>query len=189
MIPEGRLSTIPVVSAIIGGRAGNITETQDYEDGPKYLSDTQDGLLKYIWQAIKTQRGISLNSITTINFTAYVKTNIKELSFTFDQNGRYSICMIVAKDCLLYWYDPLVSKYTTLNLGHGYESPKLFLDDKRYQQNAINDMLMFYLRDRNLCYRRQRDRFLDEIILAKSVDGKIRKVGMSRNLRVQIQVI
>ncbi len=188
MIPEGHLSSRPVISPIIGGRSGNITIEQDFENGPRYLGDTTYGLFDSVWQAFKTSQGVDIGSATTENFLAYENPRVKELSFTFDQNGRYSICMIINDRCILYWYDPTIEAFTTIDLGKDYITPKLFLDDKRESQSGNSDILIFYIKYNRLCYVQQRDRFLTEYVLVNPISGEIIKVGMSRNLRVQIQI-
>lgn len=189
MIPEERLSSNPVYAQFLGARSGAISRTLDREDGPRYLQNTNWGLFYQIWEARLSAIGVLMHSVTYDEFTAYESTNLTEVSFSFDQNGRYAVVMMYRGRTILYWYDPLAEDYATLDLGLGLTSPKLSLDDKRETQTDTSDIILGYFRDQNLCYRQQRDRFLIERILKTNVNGRLKKIGMTRNLRFQFMVV
>lgn len=89
----------------------------------------------------------------------------------------------------LYWYDSTVSGFTTTSFGSSVISPKVSLDDKRPKQSAIADVILTYVKNGNLYYRQQRDRFTVEYLLDDSgIINRIKKFGMNNKLRLQWQV-
>lgn len=189
MIPEERLSSSPVPSAFLGARNGAVDRVLDREHGPRYLQNTDWGLHHQAWEARLSVFGVPMYSATTPEFLAYENTNITELSFSFDQNGRYAIVMVRRERTILYWYDPLVEDYATLDLGKGIITPRLSLDDKRMTQTDASDIILGYVRNNNLYYRQQRDRFLVEKLLKTEINGVLKKIGMNRGLRFQFMVV
>ena len=110
------------------------------------------------------------------------------MSFTFDQNGRPSICFTQYGQTKIYWFDSSLGGVTTTTIGAGIGSPKVILDDKRQTQTGSSDIIMGYIKNMQLCYRQQRDRFLIEYVLATNVAGRLQKIGMGNNLRLQFVV-
>ena len=183
-----RLSTINVPAPIVGGRSMPISLKQDFEDGPIAISDPSSGLFYQIWQGLATALGVSLFDADENKTDVLEALNITEMSFTFDQNGRPSICFTQYGQTKIYWYDSSLGGVTTTTLGTGMSSPKVILDDKRQTQTGSSDIIMGYIKNHQLCYRQQRDRFLIEYVLATNVTGRLQKLGMGNNLRLQFIV-
>lgn len=188
MLPEGKLSSRPMVAPIIGGRANSITLKQDFEDGPIELNDPSAGLYYQIWQALAHDGGVRLYDAQEVGTDVLTALNITEMSFTFDQNGRPSICFTQYGQTKIYWFDSSLGGVTTTTIGAGIGSPKVILDDKRQTQTGSSDIIMGYIKNMQLCYRQQRDRFLIEYVLATGVVGRLIKIGMGNNLRLQFVV-
>lgn len=183
-----RLSSQSLVAPILGGRAGSITLNQDFEDGPIALNDPSSGLFYQIWQGIASDTGVKLWDADENGTDVLSALNITEMSFTFDQNGRPSICFTQYGQTKIYWFDSSLGTVTTTTIGAGIGSPKLILDDKRQTQTGSSDIIMGYIKNEQLCYRQQRDRFLIEYVLATGVVGRLIKIGMGNNLRLQFVV-
>ena len=193
MLPEGKLSSIPVPAAILGGRARNISPALDYEDGPIAISDTSEGLFYQTWTGWIGEGGVYLEAPSVEAFLAYSASGVHEMSFTFDQNGRYAIALMQNNQCRIYWWDPVEGGYYNTYIGPGIVSPKIILDDKRSNQHPVSDMVMGYIRQNNLCYRLQRDRFTVEYVLAAELAPvntpvRLNKIGKNRGLRLQFIV-
>lgn len=185
-----RLSTVNVPAPIVGGRSMAISLKEDFEDGPIEISDPSSGLMYQVWQGIASDQGVRLvkNAGNGEGTDVLTQLNITEMSFTFDQNGRPSVCYTQYGQTKIYWYDASVGGMATTVLGSGIGSPKIFLDDKRQTQTAISDMIVGYIKQKQLCYRLQRDRFGTEYVLATNVQGRLQKIGMGNNLRLQFVV-
>lgn len=189
MLPEGKLSSqsVPALS-ILGGRSMTGTLKQDFEDGPIALNDPSAGLYYQIWQALAHDNGVRLYDAEEVSTEILTALNITEMSFTFDQNGRPSICFTQYGQTKIYWFDSSLGGVTTTTIGAGIGSPKVILDDKRQSQTNSSDIIMGYIKNSQLCYRQQRDRFLIEYVLATNVAGRLQKIGMGNNLRLQFIV-
>ena len=189
MLPEGKLSSqnVPALS-ILGGRSITGTLKQDFEDGPIELNDPSAGLYYQIWQALVHDGGVRLYDADEVPTEILTALNITEMSFTFDQNGRPSICFTQYGQTKIYWFDSSLGGVTTTTIGSGIGSPKVILDDKRSSQTGSSDIIMGYIKNNQLCYRQQRDRFLIEYVLATNVAGRLQKLGMGNNLRLQFVV-
>ena len=116
------------------------------------------------------------------------KLDITEMSFTFDQNGRPSVVYVQYGIAKIWWYDSTVGGMANTLIGSGVISPKIILDDKRQTQTDSSDIVLGYIRNKNLYYRQQRDRFGVEYLLATGVVGRLQKLGMGNNLRLQFVV-
>jgi hypothetical protein len=186
MIPENKLSTIPKPSHYIGGRKLDVGNTIDYEDGGIDFNDISMGHLYQIWDCrIVNEEDIVIENQGIAPVTVYSGTAITEVSFTFDQNMRYTVAFVESGVAKLLWYDSSIPGETIDNIGIGITNPRVFLDDKRLLESSKNDIILGYMRGGNLCYRQQRDRYTIERILKENIGGHLVKIGMSRGLRVQ----
>lgn len=189
MLPEGRLSTRAVSAvSILGGRALESSTKIDHEDGPIALNDPSAGLFYQIWHGQVYEGGVFLFSDLVERQDILSQLDITEMSFTFDQNGRPSVVYVQYGIANIWWYDSTVGGMATTLIGSGVISPKVILDDKRQTQTNSSDIILGYIRNENLYYRQQRDRFGVEYLLARGVVGRLQKLGMGNNLRLQFVV-
>ncbi len=193
MLPDGRLSTTPVLSPVMGGRIGAIgTENMDTEDGGIALQDGSSGMLYQVWEGTVIRNNDDNDEITltapnqedpTIIYTGY---HITDLSFTFDTNMRPAATFKENGVLKLLWYDPTIPGQVVQNFSFG-SSALVFLDEKRPRQTGVSDILAFYIRYQHLCVRQQRDRYGIEYIVQPDVGHrKLITIGMGTNLRLQI---
>lgn len=188
MLPGGSLSIISMPAPIIGARSLQGTMLIDYEDGPIGLNDPSYGLNYQVWTLKVTEFGIYIESENTHAEMLISAFNITEASLTFDQNGRPTIVYVQYARAFIWWYDSSIASRTTTDLGTGIRSPKIILDDKRQWQSSNSDIIVGYIKNDNLCYCQQRDRFSIEYVLAQNVFGRIQKLGMGNNFRLQFIV-
>lgn len=197
MIPDDRLSSIVLSDDIIGGRSGAVTGTVDYEDGGIGLSDTSEGKLYQIWTGSLIGDDIILDSPATSPETVYTASDLSEFSFTFDQNMKPVLSFVQDGESKYRWYDSTISDYRITSLGDTVSSPKVFLDDKRVLQDASNDVILAYLKERivdevtyyDLYFRLQRDRFEIEYLLKEDTGGELVKFGMNKKWRLQFVIL
>lgn len=186
-LPEDRLSSTPVLSPFLGGRALPVSKTRDFETGGIALSDPTQGHQYQIWQAkIIEKERIEVGAEEVEAFDLYTGTDITEVSLSFDQNMRPVLAFVEQGNAKLRWYDTQAQGQVITNFGTSYKTPKVSLDDKRKSQMGANDVIFAYLRNGNLCYRQQRDRYGVEYILQSGVPSSgIIKIGMTRANRFQ----
>ena len=86
------------------------------------------------------------------------------------------------------WFDTAANDYVTTEYV-GASSPRVTLDDKRAMSIASNDVILTYIRNKNLYFRAQRDRFTIEYLLIQNISGTIRRFGMNTVLRLQWEIM
>lgn len=185
MMPGNRLSTVPVPSPFIGARSLASHERVDYEEGPVAISNVSQGLQAQRWRMRLIEGEFWLNAPTVPEYVAYTALGASELSFTFDQQGRLAIAYVQNNQSKLYWYDSAAPGFVVLNLPSDALTPKIILDDKRFTQSSVADIILQYVRGGQLCMRAQRDRFLIEYTLSTGPWTAIAKMGFNRGLRLQ----
>lgn len=188
MINENRLSSETIFGIFIGGRAMPVNKDHDFESGGIGIQDPSQGLNYQIWESVLQDDNVILSSATTNEFIAYTGSNITEISFTFDRNMNFTLAFIQNGEAKLHWYDSQLGAMTTTNFGSSVSSPRVSLDDKRDLQSAISDVIFAYVKNNNLCYRQQRDRFQTEYILKTGGVNKLKKFGMNSKYRLQFLI-
>lgn len=192
MMPDGRLSTAPRPSRFFGARSGAVSKTIDYEDGGIAIQDASYGLLYQRWRARLFNAGkddsfVMLDAREVPEFVWLTVPKMTEISFSFDANMRPTVAYVAGGQSFLIWYDSIDSTYKTTALAVGVITPRVALDDKRHVGSdgyQTSDVILGYVRDGNLYYRQQRDRYTVERLLKEGVTPLI-KIGMTRGLRLQ----
>lgn len=185
MMPENRLSTTPVQSSFIGARALASHERVDYEEGPIAIADVTQGLQAQRWRMRLINGEFWLDAPSVPEYVAYTAPGASELSFSFDQPGRLAIAYVQNGSPKLYWYDSTVASFVVIDLPADALTPKILLDDKRFTQSSVADIILQYVRGGHLMMRSQRDRFLIEYTLSPGPWTAIAKMGFNRGLRLQ----
>lgn len=194
MLPLESLSSIPVrASFTYPYDVVRASLLEDYELGGIALSDPSQGHQVQAWYARVDQAtgNIYIRYLPGgPEILIYNQSDVFEFSFAFDQNMRWmTVCTLEDGETRLRWYDPTVPGYATLVLT-GINSCRMVLDDTRELQiqSGTTDVILTYIRtaDNKLCFRAQRDRFLEEYELADVGNNlRITNFGMGRRLRVQ----
>lgn len=191
-IIQDRLSTITVPDEYLPPEERNRASfLLDFEGGPIAFTDTSGGMNYQTWAL--TYDGLDIILTPEITGSAVVVLSVagcEQISFCFDKNARPSVVYILGTSAFLYWYDTTLGYFTTTEFT-GVHSAMLSLDDKRELETANNDILFWYTKEVavdefNLYHRRQRDRFLNEILMASDTFPYVYKVGMHKGLRGQL---
>lgn len=185
---EGNVLSSEIIPAPFeGGRALPVSLTRDFETGGIGLNDPSKGLNYQIWNCkIKEKEEIIISAENTEDIIVYQGSNITECSLTFDQNMRPAVAFVEQDVAKLRWYDSQASSQVVTTLGSDIITPRVSMDDKRYRQSTVNDIILAYLRSGNLYFRLQRDRFGVEYLLQPNVQSPgIIKIGMNRVNRFQ----
>jgi hypothetical protein len=190
-IPEDRLSTEVVEAPFIPPeQEDRLSFKHDVEGGPIAIGNTSEGMNYQVWDLNYVANDIILTPRTSgLPSTIITVSGAQQISFCFDQNARPSI-VYLTDSCYLYWYDSVVANFVTTEFT-GVKSAMLSLDDKRIMQVGANDIIFWYTKEvspgvYNLYHRKQRDRFLDEYLMAEGVFPYVWKSGMHEGIRGQI---
>jgi hypothetical protein len=190
MLPTNTASTLPVGGLFLPPDSSVTTPLVDYERGGIAINNTSQGLLTTNWKCWMEVYDVMLQPEGGDPILLFTEIGITELALCFDQNMRWSVAYIHNGILKLRWFDTVVSAYVTTVFSTAV-NPKMCLDDKRISQLGSSDMLLVYIKDRKLCYRQQRDRFTIERILKSDLfpNAKLKNIGMTKNLRIQFELV
>lgn len=192
MLPGDQLSTTSVVAPFIGSRGLPISAIVDYEDGGIAINDPSRGLLFQRWRALLLNPGqvdsyVQLDAPSVTPFTLVALPNLTEISISFDQLMRPTLAYVQNGIAYLRWYDSAAAEYVADTIGAGIITPRVSLDDKRFIASngyQSSDVILAYIKNGDLYYRQQRDRYTIERLLKTGVKPLV-KVGFNRGLRFQ----
>ena len=187
-LPDNILSTTVQKSQFIGAKSLISTRTVDYEDGGIGVEDPTEGLLYQRWRCRLSGDDILLSSPNTPEYILFSEENVTELAFTFDQSMHPIVVFIQAGITKLRWFDSTVPGYIITTIGSDLQYPKITMDNKHVTSsngNQTNDVILAYVRTGNLYYRQQRDSFTIERLLASGITTRLKKIGMSKGMRLQ----
>lgn len=187
MIPDGKLSTVPVAAEFLTPlRRSSHT---DYEWGGVALRDTSQGLQKYMWVSEYRNGVLYLSNGVDAPVPVVTSSGITHHSFAFDQNMNPCVVYNKGSQTWFYWYNSLIGEQETMLLDEYMEYPQVSLDDHRPQQTGNSDIILAYTREDNLYYRLQRERYLQEHFLETSPRMRLTQIGMTKNLRFRWRYI
>lgn len=192
MIPSKALSLIPAPAPFITPDDREVTVSLiDHELGGIGLSDPSQGLQVQTWQLRMVGNEARISAPNTAEITLFTGTGITEVSLAFDQNMLPVIAYVQDNEAKLRWYDSLAGTNVITVFPAGTITPRVCLDDKRRLQYGASDVILAYVRDNNLYFRAQRDRYGIEYLLKTAVGGKIIRVGMNvvRRLQFMMEVV
>lgn len=195
-ISEHRLSTIVMPADWKVPDSFYHLPNEDYEAGPYELSNTVEGLHFQTWKLTYdsgTGNVIATPEIYGIPQTIITVANLTQCTFAFDQNGHISVGYTANGIAYLYWYNTDQSAWVTTQLEDGVINPTVCLDDKRATQTEASDILLLYTIETDpgvftLYSREQRDRFEDSYEMKVGTKKYIHKLGMHKELRIQIGI-
>lgn len=162
--------------------------------GPVAVSNTSEGLVGFVWQVRFVDGEVLLSRKVGDVWGEEVvlfetELEVLELDLAFTQNADPTVCMEVAGEVWLYYFNPIAEDYVVENFGEG-RNPRLLLDMPSPELVADSDILLFFMSDveEALCYRMQRDRYatLYETPFDATVDDFLEDVVLGRERRFHV---
>lgn len=193
MIPEQRLSDLAYTGQLLNPWTNRTDLSQHW--GPVALQDPSQGLLVRLWQARAVGANILLSAPGVDEFVHLTHSeDVLEVSLAFNQNGDAHLAFVDSSgDAWLRWYDSTIPGMTTTQLDADTVNPRVTLDDARQFNVSASDVILGYVRDGILRYRRQRDRFADEFTPPHGEGGPSASAGglhhMSMNSQLRVEFI
>lgn len=187
MIPNNQLSSTPIMAPYLERVNDPKAPLIDYEMGGVAVSDPSEGLLVKTWTAYVEGNDVKLKADDVTPTVLFTEIGITEISLAFDQNMRPAIAYMQGNVAKLWWYDATIPAYDTITFT-GALFPKVTLDDKRPVLINSSDIILAYVKDNNLYFRAQRDRFLTEYLLKEDVNAKLLSIGMTTNYRLKFKL-
>ena len=137
------------------------------QGGPAY-ADAAQGLTGYVWKAYVDEQDqiiVKREDLDELHVIA-TKPNITQLDLTIDQNMRPFLVYVVDGKPYYFHFNADDSTYSEVALDPSIKFPRCELDMRENHNIPNSDIILGYTRDGNLCYRLQRERFLQEHIIA-----------------------
>lgn len=192
-LPQNTRSTVAVSGLYLPPDDALTSPLLDYEIGGVAINDASQGMLVRTWRGLfdKQDGWLYLQADNETPVQWIQDFAITEFSFTFDQNMRPAVGYVSGGEMRLRWFDTTINNYRTDTFGTA-RNPRLALDDKRPLLLAgSSDIIFAYIRGDSLYYRQQRDRFNTERFLRSGIEADIRlkNIGMTRNLRMQFELV
>lgn len=187
---------IPEITDVL--QVGFITPTRnsgyiDYELGTSAIATPSSNGFTELWSCYydKVTGAIQLFKVSDPEAKSTVTSvmNARYIGFAFDQNMRPSVCYSLGDDAYLYWFDSMLGTFTITHIPNAV-TPCVNLDDPRAISSAVNDIVLAYISNDQLCVRYQRERFLIEHILdTLPPNRRLRQIGMNLQYRYQFLVM
>lgn len=191
MMPDNSLSSTPQPAPLLFPKNLPTVGLEAFEMGGVALNDPSQGLRVKPWRAFADEFGdVFVESDDDPPVFQFSAPGISTISLTFDHNMEPFVAFTQPSGAKFYWFDTLDSQHKITDLPAGSSWPRASLDDKRRISVGTSDIILAYIRDGNLYFRQQRDRYLIEYILYPDlnidvIDPLIIEVGMGTNNRFQ----
>lgn len=190
MLPDSVLSTQTIRAAFRYPRNIRRDDKTDYELGGVALNDASQGLETNVWRGTLKNGTVTIETLGVEPVPLYTDPGMIRFSFTFDQNMNPALAFDTENSSHLWWFDNTIPGYTLLTLPSGSKYATVGLDDHRRMQTSTSDIILAYMRDDNLYFRAQRERFLDEHLLESGLTNLgLRQIGLNEKLRFQFQFV
>lgn len=189
MIPNGTLSSSPVVGKIIDPVKTLGIPLVDYERAGVALYDASEGLQSKVWKLQVIGENVFVSAENIPRQLLFSAPLISEAALAFDQAMRPFVAYVQDGVCKYYWFDTSQGTMVHTTLGSDCRNPRCTTDEKRPWHLDQSDIVLFYLRESRLCARYQRERFQTEHILQPvGAHAVLISVAMSDKNRLQIRM-
>jgi len=189
-LPLNSLSQVAIYYAWLGPDQPDPQPLIDYDLGGIALNDNSAGLQYQIWEFTAVGKQVYVQAPNTTGPTLLFTTDdtISIVRGTFDQNMNPMVAYLKGSQWYFWWFDTVSHSMVTSLLPADVTSCTVAFDDRRTLESNLSDVLIFYTRNENLYYIRQRDRYNTEYLLRASVHATLVRTDMSAIYRMQFKM-
>lgn len=187
MFRNNALSTVPVPSSFVETVSRRTVPLIDYEMGGLNVADASQGLNVKLWKLESNGAQMLLSADGVPAIELFNRPNVSQVALAFDQNMRPHVAFVQTGVTWLWWYDSQAGAMVFSSFP-GALTPRLTTDEKRPTHLEDSDVILAYVRNNNLYFRMQRDRFLTEYLLKSAVNADLIAIGMNRGYRMQFRL-
>ncbi|MGC7464213.1 hypothetical protein QT654_20795 [Xanthomonas citri pv. citri] len=187
MFRNNALSTVPVPSSFVETVSRRTVPLIDYEMGGVNVADASQGLNVKLWKLESNGAQMLLSADGVPAIELFNRPNVSQVALAFDQNMRPHVAFVQTGVTWLWWYDSQAGAMVFSSFP-GALTPRLTTDEKRPTHLEDSDVILAYVRNNNLYFRMQRDRFLTEYLLKSAVNADLIAIGMNRGYRMQFRL-
>lgn len=187
MFRNNAISTVPVPSSFVETVSRRTVPLIDYEMGGVNVADASQGLNVKLWKLESNGAQMLLSADGVPAIELFNRPNVSQVALAFDQNMRPHVAFVQNGVTWLWWYDSQAGAMVFSSFP-GALTPRLATDEKRPTHLEDSDVILAYVRNNNLYFRMQRDRFLTEYLLKSAVNADLIAIGMNRGYRMQFRL-
>ena len=192
MLPFNELSSVSAGSEYLSPDDERVAPLIAKELGGIALSDPSQGLQVQEWTARYRDGNVVVEAPSVSESVLFAREGITEIDLAFDQNMFAAVAFTQVEDETqsgwLWWFSTLDNQHIFTEIAGAYDL-RVTMDDKRSLSSGQNDIILTYLKDNNLYFRAQRDRFGVEYLLRENINGRLRRFGMNDGLRLQWEIL
>lgn len=192
MLPgDGLFSSVPHPATYYSpDNLSGFTRQVDYENGGVALHDASRGLRYQNWKLAydRVSKEVVLTNESGFRRVMFTSIGLTQLALAFDLSMTPYIAYTEQGITWVRWVQAN-GTHVKLLIPDATQ-PRLTLDDRRRGNEVNSDVVLFYLKGRQLCKRYLRESFGTEHIMENDVDGtRLGRVGMTTGMRVQVEVL
>lgn len=185
-IPAGGFTAQPFTSPFIAPFDDAYLPLRMRVPGGIAIGDGSQGRDVQFWTVSYAPDMISIaNAAGVVGFTLPV-VGALSVSAAFDANMSPNIAYMKAGGAYLYFYDSLAGAYSTLLIAAANDC-RVCVDKTTQFFEAASDVIFAYLKDGNVYFRVQRERFAVEHLIGPAV-GTLVRVGPNQDNRLQFEI-
>lgn len=154
--------------------------------GGTAIGNGADGRLIQEWEAVLSAGVVSVGVVGASAVWSTSAPGAEMISLAFDNNMNPVLAYQVGSTSKLHFYSTLAQGYDTMDVA-GTTSCRVCVDDARKIAQVDSDVIFAYTTGTELIWREQRDRYEVPRVVG-STTGKIKRMGMSEVMRMQIEV-
>lgn len=188
MIPNNQLGNIDRKSSWLDTvRTGN--PLIDFEVGGVALYDSSEGLRVQTWRSAYEDGSVVCYDGDENRYVLFSRPGVVALGLAFDQLMAPFVAFQDAGGVAYWWFNPATSVMEfSPYLPGSTSAPRCTLDDTRELASGWSDIILAYMRGRDLCYRQQRDNYAIERVLEEDAGSSLMAIGMAKNLSLQFRL-
>lgn len=188
MIPGNQLGSIDRKSRWLDKVRGD-SPLEDFEIGGVGISDSSLGLRVQTWRLSYESEEAALYDGAGNRTVLFSRPGITHIALAFDQLMAPFVAMEDSSGVIYWWFDPQEGEHVFSDPIAGAKTPCATMDDTRQAASTWSDIILAYLKGRDLYYRQQRDNYSIERLLESDAADRLVAVGMGKNMSLQFRAL
>ena len=188
MIPANTFTPTPIVSDFLDPNTLQYHPLTQVVLGGVALNDPSLGRMYKSWTVYYEFGIIFVQPNAEPVAFSIAEPDVTSVSLSFDNNMAIVLNWTYTGGAKLYYYDTLTLAYITRDFP-GITSSRVCVDDAQPFYNQDSDVIFSYIKNNNLYWRQQRDRYDIERLIGAAPGRTLVKVGLNAGNRLQFKLI
>lgn len=189
MIPGDALTEEALRAAFLVPQNDPAEPLLSYASGGAGIGDASEGLTYQTWRTAYEDGVVYAVEEGGTRHPLFERPGVTELSLCFYQSMAPFVAFTDGEGSSFWWLNTSTGTHEFFPYLEGpVDGIKCTLDDPRPLSSSTSDIIVSYVRNRNLYFRQQRDNFGDEKLLAENAGSRLIHFGANRGLRLQFRL-